>query len=64
MLIGHKFLPTGLKVNICFNRALLAKLAWRLVRKDDSPWVKMLLAKYYNKEDFWDVEQKHSYSWI
>ena len=47
-----------------FNRALMAKLAWKAVDKEDRPWVKILLAKYCKGGDLWSCELKQADSLV
>ncbi|XP_057793349.1 uncharacterized protein LOC131009970 [Salvia miltiorrhiza] len=49
----------------CFNRALLAKQAWRLISKPDSPLAQSLKARYYPRMDITQVTKAYnpSYTW-
>lgn len=38
----------------CFNQALLAKLAWRILKEPDSLIASVLLGKYCQRSDFLD----------
>uniref|UniRef100_A0A803QPG7 Reverse transcriptase domain-containing protein n=1 Tax=Cannabis sativa TaxID=3483 RepID=A0A803QPG7_CANSA len=40
------------------NKALLAKLAWQFVSKDDRPWVTCFSNKYCSNESFWSVKNR------
>ncbi|KAL0433299.1 UNVERIFIED_CONTAM: putative mitochondrial protein [Sesamum latifolium] len=39
-----------------FNRALLAKQGWRLLKKPQSLLSQIMRAKYYNGLSFWDAQ--------
>ncbi|PON84413.1 hypothetical protein TorRG33x02_197460 [Trema orientale] len=42
------------------NRALLAKLVWKLACNKERPWIQLLYHKYCNILDFWEVSVKSS----
>lgn len=46
-----------------FNRAMLAKLAWRFLKNGSSLWVRVLRGLYYNNEDVLNQKAKPSDSW-
>jgi hypothetical protein len=49
----------------CFNLAVLAKEAWRLITHPDSLCATILKAKYYPNEDLLSVnlEKEASFTW-
>ncbi|CAL5444777.1 unnamed protein product [Camellia sinensis] len=47
----------------CFNQALLAKQAWRLISNLTSLFAKVLLGKYCSAEDLFHVRQTTTASW-
>ncbi|KAL0863670.1 hypothetical protein Bca101_042788 [Brassica carinata] len=55
----------GFKELECFNQALLAKQAWRLIHMEECLMAKVLKGKYFGAERFLDVQlgDKVSYAW-
>lgn len=55
----------GFKDLECFNQALLAKQAWRVIQCEECLLAKLLKAKYYQHESFFQVQQRRndSYAW-
>lgn len=49
----------------CFNQALLAKQAWRLLHFEECLMARVLKGKYYADENFLKVQvgKKASYAW-
>lgn len=47
------------------NRAMIAKLIWKLLENDSCLWCQLMRAKYLHKESFWEVKkaQKGSSTW-
>lgn len=55
----------GIRDMLAFNKALLAKQAWRLMTKSTSLLARVFKAKYYRKTDFMEARsyQSSSYAW-
>ncbi|KAL0700618.1 hypothetical protein Bca4012_056740 [Brassica carinata] len=55
----------GIRDMLAFNKALLAKQAWRLITKPSSLIARVYKAKYYKKSDFMYARsyQSSSYAW-
>lgn len=55
----------GFKELECFNQALLAKQAWRLIHCEDCLMSRVLKGKYFGEERFLDVQlgTRASYAW-
>lgn len=53
----------GLRDVRCFNQALLAKQAWRLIKEPDSLLARVLLGKYGRGDNFQECSPKASCSW-
>lgn len=49
----------------CFNQALLAKQAWRLITTPDSLCARVLKALYFSNKEFVDAQcpKRCSYTW-
>lgn len=46
------------------NYALLAKLGWRVLKKDGSPWCVALRAKYLRRHDLWNAKKPSNASGV
>lgn len=46
------------------NRALIAKLAWRVMSKSDNLWVKVLAGKYLKGRELGEVPNSCFGSWV
>lgn len=53
----------GLRELGCFNQALLAKMAWRLIEDPNSLVAKVLLGKYCWGRSLWECSPKPGCSW-
>ncbi|KAF3433898.1 hypothetical protein FNV43_RR25001 [Rhamnella rubrinervis] len=47
-----------------YNTALLAKLAWMIVRGEESLWIEILKAKYLRGGSYFNYQKKRGDSWI
>ncbi|CAN1760768.1 LINE-1 retrotransposable element ORF2 protein, partial [Linum perenne] len=54
----------GFKSFADFNKAFLAKLAWRILIQPDSLWVRVLKGLYYPRSDFLIAGKHHRPSWV
>lgn len=46
------------------NKAMIAKLGWRLITNEDSMWSRALLAKYCRRFDYLSASERGGKSWI
>lgn len=54
----------GFRDFACFNKSLLAKQAWRILKCPNDPWVKVLKGIYFPNSDFFHAGRGSRASWI
>ncbi|CAN1761942.1 Putative ribonuclease H protein At1g65750 [Linum perenne] len=54
----------GIKGFSDFNRAFLAKLAWRMITQPEALWVKVLKGLYFPRTEFLKAGKHHRPSWL
>lgn len=46
------------------NNSLISKLAWKVMRNDDSLWIKLLCSKYLKGKDWRSAKEGPHQSWV